>query len=127
LTNRTPFETIRALRLTKAAQTLRDSDSKVVNVALDNGFDSHDGFTRAFARQFDITPQKYSRETPAMNWFVHYPIEAYYTLRSNEREKEGVESMSKEKVSSTVTVTERPARKLIFLRIPNRYRLFLCL
>jgi AraC-like DNA-binding protein len=36
LTGRTPFEAIRALRLTKAEQTLRDSDSKVVDVALDN-------------------------------------------------------------------------------------------
>ena len=115
LTGKTPFEVIRALRLTHAAQTLRDSEEKVVDVALDSGFDSHDGFTRAFARQFEITPQKYQRETPAVNYFVHYPIEAYYLL------KEGIEPMPKEKVSKTVTVTvvERPARKLIFLRIPT--------
>ena len=56
LTGKTPFESIRALRLTKAATALRDSDDKVVDVALDNGFESHDGFTRAFARQFAITP-----------------------------------------------------------------------
>jgi len=112
LTGKTPFETIRALRLTKAAQNLRDSDNKVTDVALDNGFDSHDGFTRAFARRFDITPQKYQRETPAVGYFIHHPIEAYYTL------KEGIDPMEKEKVSRTVTVSvvERPARKLIFLR-----------
>mgnify|MGYP000271941941 CR=1 FL=1 len=112
LTGKTPFEVIRALRLTKAAKTLRDFDNKVIDVAFENGFDSHDGFTRAFARQFDITPQKYSRESPAVNWFVHYPIEAYYTL------KEGSQLMPNEKVSRTVTVSvvERPARKLIFLR-----------
>ncbi|NLC19357.1 MAG: hypothetical protein GX757_09110 [Clostridiales bacterium] len=38
---------------------LADNDEKVVNVAISNGFDSHDGFTRAFSRQFGITPQKY--------------------------------------------------------------------
>ena len=70
LTGKTPFESIRTLRLTKAAQTLRDSDEKVVDVALDNGFESHDGFARAFARQFDITPQKYQRETPAVRYYV---------------------------------------------------------
>lgn len=115
LTGRTPFEAIRALRLTKAAQALRDSDNKVVDVALDNGFGSHDGFTKAFVRKFDITPQKYHKETPAVNWFIHYPIEAYYTL------KEGTKPMPKEKVSRTVTVSvvERPARKLIYLRIPT--------
>lgn len=80
LTGRTPFEAIRAIRLTKAAQALQDSDNKVIDVALDNGFGSHDGFTKAFVRQFDITPKKYHKETPAVNWFIHYPIEAYYTL-----------------------------------------------
>jgi AraC-like DNA-binding protein len=112
LTGKSPFETIRALRLTRAAQTLQATDEQVIDVALGSGFDSHDGFTRAFARQFAITPQKYQRETPAVNWFCPHPIEAYYVL------KEGAHAMSNEKVSRTVTVTavERPARKMIFLR-----------
>lgn len=112
LTGKTPFQVIRALRLTKAAQTLQSSDNKVSDVAFDNAFDSHDGFTRAFARQFGVTPQTYSRKLPAVNWFIHHPIEAYYTL------KEGSERMPNEKVSRTITVSlvERPARKLIFLR-----------
>ncbi len=112
MTHKTPLEYARALRLTRSAQTLQNSEDKVVDVAMDSGFDSHDGFTRAFVRQFGITPQKYHAETPPVNWFVHYPIEAYYLL------KEGVTPMQKEKVSRTVTVTmvERPARKLIFLR-----------
>ena len=64
----------------------------------------------------EITPQEYSRETPAINYFIHYPIEAYFIL------KDGRESMPKEKVSKTVTVSvvERPARKLIFLRTSGR-------
>ena len=112
LTGKTPVETVRALRLTKAARVLRDSNNKVVDIALDNGFDSHDGFTRAFTRQFDITPQKYSRETPAVSYFIHYPIEAYYTL------KEGSEPMPKEPIKRTMTVTaiDRPGRKLILKR-----------
>lgn len=112
LTHRTPLETVRALRLTRAAQSLQDADDKIVDVAMGSGFDSHDGFTRAFSRQFGITPQKYHAETPPLNWLVLHSIEAYYIL------KEGTEPMPKEKVSKTVTVTvaERPARKLIFLR-----------
>ena len=112
LTGRTPFEVIRALRLTNAARTMRDSGSKVVDVALDSGFASHDGFTRAFTRQFDITPQKYSRETPPVRWFTYYPIEAYY------RWKEGTGPIPKEPISRTMTVTavERSARKLILVR-----------
>lgn len=112
LTGKTPFEVIRAIRLTHAAKALRDSNIRVIDVALDNGFDSHDGFTKAFSRQFKIAPQKYSIESPAINYFINYPIEAYYML------KDGRESMPKESVSRTITVSvvNRPARKLIFLR-----------
>ncbi|MGI5856858.1 MAG: helix-turn-helix transcriptional regulator [Candidatus Merdivicinus sp.] len=112
LTGKTPFETIRALRLTKAAQSLQGSGERVVDAALDNGFGSHDGFTRTFLRQFGITPQRYRREMPPVNWFVFHSVEDYYIL------KEGEKLMEKEKVSRTVTVSvvERPARKLIFLR-----------
>ena len=112
LTGNTPFETIRALRLTKAAKNLRDSNEKVLDVALDNRFDSHDGFTRAFSRQFGITPQKYRRELPAIGYFISYPVKHYFIL------KDGVDSMSDMSVEHNMTVTavERPARKLILKR-----------
>lgn len=38
LTGKTPFDYIRALRLTRAAQTLRDSGERVLDVALESGF-----------------------------------------------------------------------------------------
>lgn len=112
LTGRTPFETIRALRLTRAAQVLQSSADNVVNVAIAYGFDSHDGFTKAFARQFAITPQKYRQETPPIPWFISYPIEAYYQL------KEGKDTVTNQTAPLLVTVTpvDRPARKLILKR-----------
>ena len=76
-----PGEYIRALRLTKAAEGLRDAGGKIIDAALKSGFVSHDGFTRAFMRQFDITPQRYSREKPPVRYFVHYPIESYYNMK----------------------------------------------
>jgi len=115
ITGKTPYEYIRALRLTKAAEELRDSGRKIIDTAFKCGFDSHDGFTRAFSRQFNITPQKYSNETPPVRYFIPYPIEPYYHIKNGEK------SMKNEKVSRTVTVTavERPARKLILLRAKN--------
>jgi AraC-like DNA-binding protein len=116
LTHRTPLEYVRALRLTRAAEALRNTGGAVIDAAMTSGFDSHDGFTRAFARQFGLTPSRYRAETPMIPAFVHYPIEAYFTL------KEGHAPMTNEKVSRTVTVTpvERPARKIIFLRTPGK-------
>jgi len=115
LTGKSPFETIRALRLTKSAQKLQSSDSNVLDVALESGFNSHDGFTRAFKRQFDITPLKYRREKPAIRWILPGSIDAYYIL------KEGKRLMQKEPIKRTMTVTaiERPVRKMILLRSIN--------
>lgn len=47
LIGKTPFDYIRSLRLSKAALYLRDSENKVkiIDVALDFVFDSHEGFT----------------------------------------------------------------------------------
>lgn len=61
--HKTPLEYAGALRLTRSAQTLQNSEDKVVDVAMDRGFNSHDGFTRAFARQFGVTSHKYHAES----------------------------------------------------------------
>jgi len=110
----TPFEFIRAVKLTKAAEMLRDTSKSVIDVAVETGFDSHDGFTRAFKRQFGITPTRYKDETPAIAYFGFTPIKYYYLYVKNRRDAE----MEKEKVSKIVTtyVVERPARKLVLLR-----------
>jgi len=110
----TPFEFIRAVKLTKAAEMLRDTPKSVIDVAMEVGFDSHDGFTRAFKRQFGITPTRYKDETPAIAYFGFTPIKYYYLYVKNRRDAE----MEKEKVSKIVTtyVVERPARKLVLLR-----------
>ena len=56
LTGVTPFDYIRARRLSSAAARLADG-AKVVDVAFDFVFDSHEGFTRAFSRRFGIAPR----------------------------------------------------------------------
>ena len=118
LTHKTPFAYIRVLRLTKAAKKLRDSDSKVIDIALNSGFDSHDVFTRAFARQFAITPQKYRNEKPLLSYFTYHPVSEYYLyIKNNERNGDEMKDL----MSGTVTVqaVKRPARKLILQRSKN--------
>lgn len=114
LTQKTPFEYIRALKLTKAAEQLRDTKSKVIEIALNANYDSHDGFTRAFSSQFDITPSAYNKNKPPVSFFTYYPISHYYLYTKKRNGK----IMEKNRVSKTVTVqpVERAARKLIILR-----------
>ncbi|MCL2857319.1 MAG: AraC family transcriptional regulator [Oscillospiraceae bacterium] len=113
---KTPFEYIRALRLTAAVRELRDLGEKVIDVALNSGFGSHDGFTRAFSKQFDITPKKYRQEKPPVGCFTYYPIRDYYLYTKKRNGKE-----MKNAFSTTVTVqaVNRPSRKLILLRSQN--------
>jgi len=112
-TGKTPFEYIRTLRLSKAALILRDEKVKVIDVAFDFVFDSHEGFTRAFSKEFGMSPRKYAKETPPVKLFMPYPVHEYY--RYLER---SVEKMDKRVNANTVfvQVVDRPQRKLIIKR-----------
>ena len=76
LTGKAPFEYIRMYRLSKAAMELRDNDIKVVDVAMDFLFDSHEGFTRAFRRQFGMSPNEYKKNTPPIYLCLLYTSDA---------------------------------------------------
>lgn len=113
LVGRTPFEYIRARRLTHAALKLRDEKVRVVDVALDFVFDSHEGFTRAFSKEFGITPNQYRKTHPPICLFMPSSIRDYYLhlLR-------GENKMEEKSTARTVfvQVIERPERKLILKR-----------
>lgn len=113
LLGKTPFEYIRALRLSKAAIKLRDEDVKIIDVAFDFVFDSHEGFTRAFSKQFCMTPMYYYKNKPPINLFMPYKIRDSYLIL-----QKGEDSMDKKENVSTVFVqaVDRPARKLILKR-----------
>lgn len=113
LTGRAPFEYIRTLRLTGAALKLRDEQVKVVDVALDFVFDSHEGFTRAFSKEFGVTPHKYSKNPLPINLFMPTRIrERYLYLLKGEH------SMERKNTNQSVfvQVVERPERKLLLKR-----------
>jgi AraC-like DNA-binding protein len=113
LTGKTPFEYIRAMRLSRAAMRLRDGDVRIVDVAFDFVFDSHEGFTRAFSKQFGITPQRFHQQKPPIKLFLPGNIrETYLALQKGEK------TMPENQKTSTifVQVVDRPARKLILKR-----------
>lgn len=112
-TGKTPFEYIRALRLTKAALVLRDEKIRVLDVALDFMFDSHEGFARAFSKEFGISPKKYSKSSPPVKLFLPHAVRDYYKYL--ERSAKSMEKKTNT-TSIFVQVMERPKRKLIVKR-----------
>jgi len=113
LTGKAPFEYVRALRLTKAALLLRDEQPKIVDVAFDFVFASHEGFTRAFSRQFGVSPVDYRRNPKQIRLFMpDRARDRYLKLQKGEIE------MAADEAAKTVfvQVVERPARKVILKR-----------
>jgi AraC family transcriptional regulator len=59
LVGETPKAYTQRLRLDRAAARLANGTDRVVDVALDNGFGSHEVFTRAFTRRYGRSPERY--------------------------------------------------------------------
>jgi len=62
LTNRTPIEFIRTVRLQRAAQLLERSQLTVAEVAYQVGFNNPKYFTKYFKQEFNTLPSAYSAE-----------------------------------------------------------------
>ena len=109
----TPFDYIRALRLSKAAIVLRDNKPKIIDVAFDFVFDSHEGFTKAFTKRFGLSPKSYSKETPPISLFFPYPANYYRHTKHN---GEITMPESKNLKAVFIQVIERPERKVLIKR-----------
>lgn len=105
----TPFDYIRGRRLSKAALVLRDQKTKIIDIAFDFVFDSHEGFTKAFTRHFGVSPRTYRQNTPPIRLMM--PQQVYL-----QRKKQEEQEMSKNEGTIFVQVVERPARKILMIR-----------
>jgi len=113
LTGKTLFEYIRSLRLSRASIELMKKEVRIIDVALDFVFDSHEGFTRAFSKQFGMSPRHYRETAPLVHLFMPHRARDYYlTLQKGE------DIMSEKPNVNTVfvQVVDRPKRKLILKR-----------
>lgn len=113
ITGKAPFEYIRLRRLSLAAEMLRNTDCKVVDVALEFEFDSHEGFTRAFAQQFGLPPIRFRKTASSHGLFEPPQLREWYLRRQR-----GDLAMASDKEVATifVQILERPARRLILKR-----------
>jgi len=61
------IEYARFRRISRAAMKLRRTDRSIIDIGLECGYDSHDGFTRAFKTQYGVTPSEFRekmKDTP---------------------------------------------------------------
>jgi AraC family transcriptional regulator len=68
---------VRRLRLERAAWRLKLTDMPVVQIALEAGYETHETFTRAFRRNFGMSPTQFRKRngvSPRIHMFsgVHY-------------------------------------------------------
>jgi AraC family transcriptional regulator len=113
MTGKNPFDYIRELRLSRAAEKLRKEDARVIDVALDFVFESHEGFTRAFSKKFGMCPRNFSRSKTPIKLFIPEQARDYYL-----KLQRGDINMPARKVNNTVfvQVVDRPERNLILKR-----------
>ena len=76
-TGETPGDCRRRLRLERAAYYLRHSSQPVTQIALDAGFDSLEGFSRAFRKAYALSPSHYRRLEP-LSWLLAAPNDIHY-------------------------------------------------
>ena len=102
----TPAVYIKRLKLSKSALKLRDENCLIVDIAMEMGFGSVDGYQRAFRREFGCNPKEYS-SSPVPIWLF-----TPYLLENNERKATAM----KETRNIFLQVIEKPARKVIIKR-----------
>ncbi len=113
VTGEAPKEYVRRLRLERAVYRLKISPDNVLRIALEAGFGSNETFTRAFVRQFDVSPSEFRsvlREYRAVvgelgdsGTFEGFTADTPLTLRFDMRK-------------APVTIERTPGRHLLCVR-----------
>ncbi|MBL4855473.1 MAG: AraC family transcriptional regulator [Idiomarina sp.] len=101
----TVMSLVKVLRLKRAAYQLAyRSDTKIVDVALASGYESHEAFCRAFKKLFNKTPSDFKHSPDWTPWHSHY--EPVLKLRTK---------IMNDKVNLNVEVVEFPETLLATL------------
>ena len=110
----TPAVYIRRLKLSKSALRLRDESCQVLDIAMDMGFGSVDGYQRAFRREFGCNPKEYST-SPVPIWLFTPTL-----IIDKERNQNDMSEIR----NVFIQVIEKPARKVIIKRGVNAKEYF---
>lgn len=109
LTGLAPADYIRRLRLSRSALRLRDEKLRVIDAAYDLGFESVDGYQRAFRREFGCNPKEYALRPVPLPLFTAYGVKFRETRMEEKQTMENVKSIF-------IQTVEKPARKVLVRR-----------
>ena len=103
---------IRLRKLAFALKDVRDTDTKILNIAIKYGFSSNEAFTRAFRETYGVSPSEYRRNpVPVVLRTIIKPFDCYLM--------EGAMKMMNQKQSSEdvkVYFVKIPAHKFLHIR-----------
>jgi len=66
LTGEQPLKYVEKRRLTRASYDLLHTDRRIIDIAFDFGFGSHESFSRAFKKMFLLAPSKFRKIKPEL-------------------------------------------------------------
>lgn len=79
-----PSDYIRKLKLSQSALELRDHHHKIIEVAYQYGYDSVDGYQRAFYKAFGTNPYEYSKNPRPIGLFTPFKLYEKKEIKSVE-------------------------------------------
>ena len=120
---------IRRRRLERAAEKLLESDISITDLAFETGFESAEGFTRAYKARFGLSPSEYRRDCrrdnrqagqllmtgPALEAVLKDPVNSKARALSHFLERKGRKAMFDVKIKSI------PAIRHAYLRHTGPY------
>lgn len=73
-------EYVKLRRMAKAAEALRKKEPRILDIALELGFLSHEHFTRTFKETFGMTPDEYRKTPQTLNHMTKPELILHYSL-----------------------------------------------
>lgn len=62
-------EYIKRRKLTKAALELKETNQKIIDIAIKYGFSSNEAFTRAFQKKYGYSPRQFRKVLPQLRLY----------------------------------------------------------
>ncbi len=107
-TDLTVADYVRRLRLSKSAMRLKNENCRIIDIAYELGYNSVDGYQRAFLREFGTNPGEYAKNPVPITLFIPYGVK-FRELRKDVSDMKDVKNVF-------IQVIGKPERKVIIKR-----------